>query len=57
LTSPRMERVRWMPKPPRYVKDIEVFLAPPHGVLWVYAQAGGVSTAECSGWMDAPQKR
>jgi hypothetical protein len=43
-----MERVRWLPEAPKFVRDVVAFLPTPlgAGVLWVRGRSGGVSTSE-----------
>jgi hypothetical protein len=43
-----MERIRWLPKPPNFRRDVEVYLPVPlgSGILWVRANSGGASTNE-----------
>jgi hypothetical protein len=53
-----MDRIRWLPKPPYFKRDVEIYLPTPlgSGVLWVKARSGGASTSETPLKISSTQK-
>jgi hypothetical protein len=56
LAGPEMQRIRWIPVRPHYVRDVAVRLERPSGILLVLAGSGGASTNEQPPYITSSQK-